>query len=49
MDASQAVEVNSIMLATMAGAMVVLSGALYAAVFAIGRLAQNINNDERYP
>jgi len=43
MDASQAVEVNSIMLATMAGAMVVLSGALYAAVFAIGRLAQNIN------
>lgn len=43
MDASQAVEVNSIMLATMAGAMIVLSGALYAAVYAIGRLAQNIN------
>jgi len=43
MDANQAVEVNSIMLATMAGAMVVLSGALYAAVFAIGRLAENVN------
>jgi hypothetical protein len=29
------------MLATMAGAMVVLAGALYAAVFAIGKLAGN--------
>ena len=36
-------QVNSIMLATMAGAMVVLAGALYAAVFAIGRLAENNN------
>jgi len=40
-DAAQAVEVNSILLATMAGAMVVLSGALYAVVYAIGRLANN--------
>jgi len=42
MDAAQAVEVNSIMLATMAGAMIVLSGALYATVFAIGRMTDNI-------
>lgn len=39
MDATQAVEVNSILLAVMAGAMVVLAGGLYAAVFAIGRLS----------
>ena len=41
MDATHAVEVNSILLATMAGALVVLAGALYAAVYAIGRLASN--------
>jgi hypothetical protein len=43
MDTAQALEVNSILLATMAGAMVVLAGALYAAVFAIGKLAKNSN------
>jgi len=43
MDATQAVEVNSIMLAVMAGAMVVVSGGLYAGVFAIGRLAGREN------
>jgi hypothetical protein len=43
MDAAQAVEVNSIMLATMAGAMVVLAGALYAAVYAIGKLADSVS------
>lgn len=41
MEATQALEVNSILLATMAGALVVLAGALYAAVYAIGRLAGN--------
>ncbi len=41
MDTAQAVEVNSILLATMAGAMVVLAGALYAFAFAIGKLARN--------
>lgn len=39
MDAAQALEVNRVLLATMAGALVVLAGALYAAVFAIGKLA----------
>ena len=43
MDAVQAVEVNSIMLATMAGAMVVLAGALYALVYAIGKLAHSVS------
>jgi len=38
MDATQATAVNGILLATMAGALVVLAGALYAAVFAIGKL-----------
>lgn len=38
MDATQALEVNRILLATMAGAMVIFAGALYAAVFAIGRM-----------
>jgi len=41
MDAGQAAEVNSIMLATMSGAMVVLAGALYAAVYAIGKLSDS--------
>lgn len=41
MDTAQAVVVNSILLATMAGAMVVLAGALYAAVFAIGKFSDN--------
>ena len=41
MDAAQAGEVNSIMLATMSGAMVVLAGALYAAVYAIGKLSDS--------
>lgn len=39
MDAAEALEVNRILLATMAGAMVILAGALYAAVFAIGKLS----------
>lgn len=39
MDAAEALEVNRILLATMAGAMVILAGALYAAVFAIGKMA----------
>jgi len=43
MDPAQAAEVNSIMLATMAGAMVVLAGALYAAVYAIGKLSDSIS------
>jgi len=43
MDTAQVMQVNTIMLATMSGAMVVLAGALYAAVFAIGRLAENQN------
>jgi len=43
METTQIMQVNSIMLATMSGAMVVLAGALYAAVFAIGRLAENNN------
>ena len=42
MDTAQAIEVNSILLATMAGAMVVLAGALYAFAFAVGKLARNI-------
>ena len=41
MDTAQAIEVNSILLATMAGAMVVLAGALYAFAFAVGKLARN--------
>ena len=41
MDAAAVPEVNSILLATMAGAMVVLAGALYAAVFAIGKIFAN--------
>lgn len=41
MDTAQAIEVNSILLATMAGAMVVLAGALYAAAFAIGKFSKN--------
>ena len=41
MDATQATAVNGILLATMAGALVVLAGALYAAVFAIGKLFDN--------
>lgn len=41
MDAAQATAVNGILLATMAGALVVLAGALYAAVFAIGKLFDN--------
>jgi len=36
---AEAVEVNSILLATMAGAMVILAGALYAAVYAIGKIS----------
>jgi len=43
MDAAQALEVNRILLATMAGALVVLAGALYAAVYAIGKMAENQN------
>lgn len=43
MDAAAAFDVNRILLATMAGALVVLAGALYAAVYAIGRLADNPN------
>jgi hypothetical protein len=43
MDAAQAVEVNSIMLATMAGAMVVLAGALYAGVYAIGKVSNSVS------
>jgi hypothetical protein len=38
MDATQATAVNGILLATMAGALVVLAGALYAGVFAIGKI-----------
>ncbi len=43
MDAVQALEVNRILLATMAGALVVLAGALYAAVYAISKMASNRN------
>ena len=43
MDAAEAVAVNSIMLATMAGAMVVFAGALYAAVYAIGKLSDSVS------
>jgi hypothetical protein len=43
MDAVEAVAVNSIMLATMAGAMVVFAGALYAAVYAIGKLSDSVS------
>lgn len=39
MEASTALEVNRLLLATMAGALVILAGALYAAVFAIGKLS----------
>ena len=42
MDPVQGVAVNSILLATMTGAMIVLAGALYAAVFAIGKLSNNV-------
>lgn len=42
MDSIQALETNGILLATMAGAMVVLAGALYAAVFAIGKVTDNV-------
>jgi hypothetical protein len=38
MDVTQATAVNGILLATMAGALIVLAGALYAAVFAIGKI-----------
>jgi hypothetical protein len=41
MDAAQALEVNRILLSTMAAALVVLAGALYAAVYAIGKMADN--------
>ena len=39
MGAAETPDVNNILLATMAGAMIVLSGALFATVFAIGKLA----------
>ena len=42
MDPVQGVAVNSILLGTMAGAMVVLAGALYAAVYAIGKITENV-------
>ncbi len=41
MEAVQAAEAGSIMLATMAGAMIVLAGALYAGAFAISKLTGN--------
>jgi len=43
METFQAVEASRIMLATMAGAMVVLAGALYAAVYAIGKLSNSVS------
>ena len=41
MSTAQAFQVESILLATMAGAMIVLAGALYAAVYSIGRISSN--------
>ena len=43
MNSGQLGEVSSIMLAAMAGAMVVFAGALYAVVFAIGKATENPN------
>ena len=41
MSTAQAFQVESILLATMAGAMIVLAGALYAGVYSIGRISSN--------